>query len=107
MVKTTDFIEIVTTCPNKSTAEKIGRILVEKRLAACAQLSEKVESIYRWKGEIETNQEFYCVLKTRLSNFDTIAAIIEQNHPYEVPEIIARPIAAINASYKKWLNENC
>ena len=99
------FIEIITTCPDRQTAEAIGEALVEKRLAACAQISAPIYSIYHWDGKIERATEYYCVLKARKESFLRVSEIISSLHPYKVPEIIARPIDQISESYKIWLEE--
>ena len=98
-----EHIEIVTTCPDESVAQRIGRTLVEAGLAACAQISAPITSVYRWKGAIETAQEYYLVLKAKQTDFQAIADVIQREHPYEVPEIIARPITHISDSYRSWL----
>lgn len=100
-----EFIEIVTTCPDRLTAERIGQAIVEKRLAACAQISAPIFSIYHWEGKIEQATEYYCLLKSRRELFQQISKLILSIHPYKVPEIIARPIDQIAESYKIWLEE--
>lgn len=100
-----NYIEIITTCPDKATASRIGRMLVESGVVPCAQISAEIESVYRWKGKIETSPEYYCILKARESDFNRIAEMIQKEHPYEVPEIIGRPITAISQSYRNWLEE--
>ena len=100
-----EHIEIVTTCPDEALARRIGRLLVESGLAACAQVSTPITSIYRWKGTTETTREYCLVLKAKQSNFQKVADVIQREHPYEVPEIIARPIIESSASYRSWLEE--
>jgi periplasmic divalent cation tolerance protein len=101
----TAYIQVVTTTERKEDAERIARALVEGRLAACVQVLGPVTSTYRWKGAIETSQEWQCVAKSRQSLFGEIEETIRRVHPYEVPEILAVPIAAGSARYLAWLDE--
>lgn len=100
------FIQVVTTAPNKSCAEKIARVLIKKRLAACVQIAGPVKSIYRWKGKIEKAGEWFCIIKTRARAFNKVEKAIREIHPYEVPEIIAIPITQLSKDYLNWLSLN-
>ena len=84
---------------------KIGAALVEKRLAACVQIVGPIESVYRWQGKIETAAEWQCWIKTRRQLFEQIELAIRELHSYEVPEILAVPIAQGSAAYLSWLGE--
>ena len=88
----TDFIEVRTTTASKEDAESIAGPLVETGLAACVQIIGPINSIYRWKGDIEIEEEFLLLIKTRSTKFPDVRMLIEENHPYEVPEIISIPI---------------
>jgi periplasmic divalent cation tolerance protein len=98
-----DSIEVVTTTERREDAERIARDLVERRLAACVQISGPILSTYRWKGQIETAEEWQCRAKTRRDRFEAVEATIRAIHPYEVPEIIAIPIENGSADYLAWL----
>lgn len=100
------YIQVITTISDKSGAEKIAKALINKRLAACVQIAGPIKSIYRWKGKIETAKEWVCVIKTRKNLYEKVEAAIKKIHPYEVPEIIAVPIAAANKDYLKWIKLN-
>jgi periplasmic divalent cation tolerance protein len=100
----TDYIQVVTTTEHREDAERIARTLVERRLAACAQVSGPITSTYRWQGQIETAQEWQCRAKSRRDLYDEIEQAIRQAHPYEVPEILAMPIAAGSVDYLAWLD---
>ena len=100
------YIQVVTTISGKRGAEKIAKALINKRLAACVQIAGPIKSIYRWKGKIETAKEWVCVIKTRKNLYEKVEAAIKKIHPYEVPEIIAVPIAAANKDYLKWIKLN-
>ena len=97
------YIQVVTTAGEKRDAEKIARTLVENKLAACVQILGPIISTYRWKGSIETAEEWQCVIKSRKSLYNDIEKAIKSVHPYEVPEIIATAIAAGSGDYLDWL----
>jgi len=96
-------IQVVTTTDKKEDAEKIALSLVERKLAACVQIVGPITSIYRWKGNIETAEEWQCVIKSRKDLYEEIETAIKAIHPYEVPEIIAVPIVAGSGDYLEWL----
>ncbi|MBN1613358.1 MAG: divalent-cation tolerance protein CutA [Deltaproteobacteria bacterium] len=97
------FIQIMTTTARREDAGRIGETLVEKRLAACVQVIGPIRSIYRWKGNIERDEEWLCQIKSRRDLFDAAAQAIRAVHPYETPEIIALPIIAGSGDYLAWL----
>ena len=98
-------IEIIVTFNDKETAEGIGRDLVERRLAACAQVSGPIKSIYWWKGRMEETEEWVCILKTRKDLYDAIEKEIRALHPYEVPQIVAFDIDRVLPEYEEWAEE--
>ena len=100
----TEYIQVITTTEKREDAERIARKLVEARLAACVQVLGPIRSTYRWKGAIETAEEWQCVAKSRADLFDRIDAAIRAVHPYDVPEILAVPIAAGSRAYLEWLD---
>ena len=99
------YIQISTTTETKEQAQKIAKYLVEQKLAACVQISGPIESTYRWKGNVETTQEWLCLIKTRETLFGKVEAAIKKLHPYETPEIIATPIIKGSKEYLKWLDD--
>jgi periplasmic divalent cation tolerance protein len=99
-----DYIQVVTTTERREDAERIARALVEERLAACVQVTGPITSTYRWQGKIETAQEWQCWAKSRGDLYARIEQTIRRLHPYEVPEILAMPIAAGSADYLAWLD---
>jgi periplasmic divalent cation tolerance protein len=102
---TTDKIVVLVTCGTKSKAQRVARALVERRLAACANLlSIPVHSIYRWKGKVESAKEFLLTIKTSRKRLGAVAAEVERRHSYEVPEIIALPISAGSREYLDWIS---
>ena len=98
-------IIIQTTCANKKEAKKIAKVLIEKKLAACIQISD-VESIYMWKNEICNDKEKLLNIKTKKENFEKIKRKIKELHSYDLPEIIAIEITNISDEYKKFIGEN-
>ncbi len=100
------YIQVVTTISGKRGAEKIANALIKGRLAACVQIAGPIKSIYRWKGKIEIAKEWVCIIKTKKSLYKKVETAIKKIHPYEVPEIIAVPIAAANKDYLKWIKLN-
>ncbi|MBM4271032.1 MAG: divalent-cation tolerance protein CutA [Deltaproteobacteria bacterium] len=97
------YIQVVTTAEKREDAEKIARTVVEKRLAGCVQILGPVTSIYWWKGNVETAEEWQCVMKSRSDLYGAVETAIISVHPYEVPEIIAVPITAGSQNYLDWL----
>jgi periplasmic divalent cation tolerance protein len=103
----TDKLVVLVTCPSAKEAERIARRLVQARLAACCNIVRSpVRSIYRWKDKIESAREFLLVIKTSRRRFPELQAAIKHLHSYEVPEIIALPIAAGSQGYLSWLAES-
>jgi periplasmic divalent cation tolerance protein len=101
-----DIIQIVTTLPDEESARRIARSLVERRLAACVQISEPIESVYRWENQVETVREWRCSIKTIVARYAAVADAIRALHSYEVPEILAMPIVAGEAAYIRWVIES-
>jgi len=101
-----DCVQVTTTLPDQRTAQRVAERLVEERLAACAQVSGPISSTYRWRGEVEQDDEWYCHLKTTKSRLPALQSRIRELHPYEVPEIIALPILDGDAGYLSWIEES-
>jgi periplasmic divalent cation tolerance protein len=87
-------------------AERIGRTVVEERLAACINILGPARSIYRWGGAIETAEEAAAILKTTDGRAGALIARIAQLHSYEVPCIVTWPIDKILAGYADWVEDN-
>ncbi len=94
---------VFVTVPNKETAEKIAKALVEARLAACVNIVDGLKSIYWWKEKIEEDNELLLIIKTRIEVFEELVLKIKELHPYTVPEIIGLPIIAGSKDYVDWL----
>jgi periplasmic divalent cation tolerance protein len=103
----TDKLVVLVTCRSAKEAERIAHSLVHQRLAACGNtLHTPVRSIYRWKEKIESAREVLLIIKTSRRRFPALQAAIKRLHSYEIPEIIALPIAAGSQSYLSWLAES-
>lgn len=97
--------QVTTTLPDQAAAERLAGVLVEERLAACAQVLGPVSSTYRWEGTIERATEWYCHLKTTAGRLPALRARIGELHPYEVPEIVAVPFVDGDAAYLRWIEQ--
>jgi periplasmic divalent cation tolerance protein len=98
------YIQVITTTEKRQDADKIAGILVDRKLAGCAQILGPVTSIYRWKGQVETAEEWQCIIKSRHDLYGDIEKVIKSVHPYEVPEIIVVPLIAGSKDYLEWLD---
>ena len=87
-------------------AERIGRAVVEARLAACINILGPVRSIYRWKGEIETADEVAAILKTTAAGADALMTRIAALHSYDVPCVVTWPIDKVLGSYAEWVEDS-
>jgi periplasmic divalent cation tolerance protein len=98
---------VLVTCGSAAEARKIGKRLVEKKLAACASVLEApVRSIYRWKGGVESGREFLIIVKTSRKRFASVEREVRRLHSYDVPEIIALPVERGSQNYLKWISES-
>ncbi|KHF26338.1 divalent-cation tolerance protein CutA [Solemya velum gill symbiont] len=91
------------TCPDKGVAETIAEMLVERRLAACVNILPQVQSIYRWQGQIEHDDEILLLIKSDVAHFESLREAIMAQHPYDLPEIIGVPVAAGHPEYLTWI----
>jgi periplasmic divalent cation tolerance protein len=101
----TDKIVVLSTCETPEEAVRIARALVEAKLAACVNIVRGVESVYRWKGGVESAAELMLVIKTRRDLFTQVRAMLDAAHSYELPECIALPVVDGSDRYLRWLDE--
>ncbi|MCZ7642573.1 MAG: divalent-cation tolerance protein CutA [Pseudorhodoplanes sp.] len=94
---------VYTTYPSVVEAEKAGRAIVERRLAACVNIVPGMISHYRWKGALERGEEAIVLLKTRASLADAVSEAIKAGHPYATPAILVLPIESVERNYLGWL----
>lgn len=95
---------ILCTCPDKDTAEKIARLLITGKVAACVNILPGITSIYLWQEQIESVQEHLLLIKANKSCYQAIEKTISEHHPYELPEIIAAPIDNGLPEYLQWID---
>ena len=96
---------IVSTYPNKKSILKIANELVKNKTIACVNIS-KIDSVYSWNGKIQNSPECIAIFKTVTKNKINLKKIIEETHPYDVPEIAEIDVTSINKSYLNWLIES-
>ncbi|WP_149183218.1 divalent-cation tolerance protein CutA [Streptomyces sp. TRM49041] len=96
-------LTVRTTTDSAAKAEALARGGVEERLAACAQVSGPVTSVYRWQGAVETAREWQVLFKTAESRYDALEAYIREYHDYDTPEIIATAVVRGSAGYLEWV----
>ena len=96
-------VVVLVTAASSEEAEKIGRIIVESRLAACANVIDGLRSIFRWDSKINVENECLMIIKTTLERYSELESVIRQHHSYTVPEIIVLPVIAGSAPYLNWV----
>ena len=100
-----EFVVVLVTVGSAEEAERIGRTLVDERLAACVNVAGPIRSIYRWQGAIEEAAEHLMVAKARAADVPALDARVRALHSYDVPEVVALPIVAGSAPYLTWLGD--
>jgi periplasmic divalent cation tolerance protein len=100
----TRFRLVLVTCSTLSEARKISRHLLQKHLAACVNIQiSPVESIYRWKGKIETAREHLLLIKTTSRHLKSLEREVLRLHSYETPEFLVLPVSSGSRAYLRWL----
>ncbi len=99
-------IVIFVTAANKKEAGNIANSLIEKKLAACVNIIDKIESVFWWEGKVSRAREVLLVIKSKKTNLNKIIKQVRATHSYSVPEIIAIPIAGGYKPYLKWINDS-
>lgn len=102
----TAFLAVVTTLDSQPQAQHMARTLVERGLAACAQISA-IESFYTWDGAVQNAQEWRVLFKTTRARYAALAQAIRELHSYELPAIHACAIEEIYAPYAAWVENSC
>jgi periplasmic divalent cation tolerance protein len=98
-----DAILVLTQMPDRASAQRLARALVESRLAACVSIGAPAESLYHWKGAIETAEEYPVTIKTRAARYPDVETQILALHPYELPEVVAVPVSHGLGPYLDWI----
>lgn len=94
---------VFTNLPDRTRAQTLAQALIERRLAACVNVLADCTSVYRWEGKVESSAEVPLLIKTTTARYPALEAAIRDLHPYEVPEIVAVPIAHGLPEYLNWV----
>lgn len=98
-----DTLLVLTHVPDQATAQRLAHELVARRLAACVNMLSPCSSVYHWAGAIETADEVPLLIKTTAARYASLEKAIVELHPYELPEILAVPIALGLPAYLAWV----
>jgi len=102
----TDKVVVLVTAASRKECRKIAKHLVESKLAACVNITQSIESVYRWEGKISTDKEFQLFIKTTRELFPEIKVAISKIHSYHTPEIICLPIIEGSRNYLQWVGDS-
>ena len=103
MEDSTHYIQVATAIDSEEGALKIADALVSRHLAACVHIWP-LTSMYWWQGKKETAREWLCTAKTRRELYEQVERCIRENHPYEVPEVLATPVLDGSQEYLEWID---
>ncbi|HZM35616.1 MAG TPA: divalent-cation tolerance protein CutA [Burkholderiales bacterium] len=95
---------VLTNLPDRAAAERLADTLVGQRLAACVNILAPCRSVYRWKGEVQREEEHPMLIKTTADRYPALESALRSGHPYELPEIIAVPIEQGLPAYLDWVD---
>ena len=102
----TDFVIVLTTLPADGDAAAFASTLVEERLAACVNIGGEMQSVYRWEGQIEEDQERQVTIKTSRASVARLWERVRELHPYEVPEFLVLPVVDGSDMYLNWIRNS-
>ena len=100
------YIVVFVTAANKKEAKIIAQDLVKKKLVACVNIVDKIESLFWWKGKVDSGKEALLIIKSRKDKFSRIMKAVKDKHSYDCPEMIALPIVGGYKPYLKWIDES-
>lgn len=99
------YLIALVTVPSMDVGREVARALVDRKLAACVNIVPSITSLYTWEGEVCADEEVLLIIKTTESAFDRLASAVKEIHPYDVPEVIALPLAAGSKDYLDWIQQ--
>ncbi len=99
------YLLLLTTCPNETTAQQLAHNLVKNELVACINLLPQVRSIFKWQGQVVEENEILLLMKTRQECYTAVEAMLQAQHPYEIPELIALSIEQGLPDYLQWIDK--
>ena len=102
----TDKVVVLITAASRRECKKIAKHLIEAKLAACVNITQGIESVYRWEGKITNAKEFLMLIKTTRELFEEIKHAVAQIHSYHTPEIICLPIIDGSRNYLQWVADS-
>lgn len=100
-----NYIVALVTVPSEEVGTAVAQVLLDRKLTACVNIVPAVNSLYVWEGELCSDDELLLVIKSKAALFDELASVVQDAHPYDVPEIIALPIVAGSQDYLDWIEE--
>lgn len=100
-----NYIVALVTVPSEEVGTAVAQALLDRRLVACVNIVPAVNSLYVWEGELCSDDELLLIIKSKAALFDELASVVQDVHPYEVPEIIALPIVAGSQDYLDWIEK--
>src|SRR5699024_9255503 len=106
MSQQNETVRVETTVDSKEGAERLATLVVDGRLAACAQVSGPISSFYRWEGKVQSDDEWIVVIKTAADRLPTLTERIVEAHPYDTPEIVAAPLIGSAPAYLHLVRED-
>ncbi len=102
-----ELVVLLCTFPSGNEWGEIAQELLNERLCACVTQLREVTSVYRWQGEIVTNREVVCLIKSRADRYAELVERLNELHPYDVPEIVRLSVESVNQAYLDWVTEEC
>ena len=103
---TSDALLVYCTCPDDETTNELAEMLVSKQLAACVNIISGIQSVYAWQGQVQSDDEALLLIKTTTAAYNELEKVIREQHPYELPEIIAVSITTGLPAYLEWINQS-
>lgn len=97
---------VLTTCPNRDSANQLASALLDKKLAACVQVTQSVTSFYRWNGQIQQDSEYQVMIKTQQQCIDAAFKLTLSIHPYDVPQWIVLGSVMVSQPYLDWIKSS-